>query len=74
MNQHAEAALPAEGSVLITTACAGGTAFTSAAKPKSRATADTSVMRLGFITVEIEIVYNMYRMHWFATIAVCAGC
>jgi hypothetical protein len=52
MHQYAEAALPAEGSVPITSSGAGGTALTSAAKPKSKATAHTSVMRLGFSIVE----------------------
>jgi hypothetical protein len=44
--------LLAEGSVPITTYGAGGTSFTSAAKPKSGATAPASVMRLGFNNVE----------------------
>jgi hypothetical protein len=43
---------PAEGSVPITTSHVGETAFTSAAKPKSVATAPTSVMRLGVNIVE----------------------
>jgi hypothetical protein len=41
-----------DGSVPITTSGAGETAFTSAAKPKSKATAHTSVMRLGSSIVE----------------------
>jgi hypothetical protein len=48
LHQYAEVALPAEGSVPITTFGAGGTTFTRAAKPKSNTTAYTSVMRLGF--------------------------
>ena len=52
LHQYAEVALPAEGSVPITTSGAGGTAFTSAAKPKSKATAHTRVMRLGSSIVE----------------------
>jgi hypothetical protein len=52
MYQYTEVALPAEGSVPITTSDAGGTAFASAAKPKNRATAHASVMRLEFCIVE----------------------
>jgi hypothetical protein len=52
MHNYGEVALPAEGSVPITTSCASGTAFTSAATPKSRATDYTSVIRLGSIIVE----------------------
>ena len=47
LHQYAEVALPPEGSVPITTSGAGGTAFTSAAKPRIKSTAHTSVMRLG---------------------------
>jgi hypothetical protein len=52
MYHYAEVALPGEGSVRINTSGAGGTAITSAAKPKSRATAPTRVMRLGYSIVE----------------------
>jgi hypothetical protein len=48
LHQYAEVALPAEGSVPITTFGAGGTTITNAAKPKSNVTGYTSVMRLGF--------------------------
>ena len=51
-HQYAEVALPAEGSVPIITSGVGGTAFTSAAKPKIKATAHTRVMRLGSSIVE----------------------
>jgi hypothetical protein len=52
MHHYVEVSLPAEGSVPITTSSAGGTTFTSAAKPKSKAAAHTSVMRFGFNIVE----------------------
>ena len=52
LHQYAEVALPAEGSVPTTTSGAGGNAFTSAAKPKIKATAHTRVMRLGSSIVE----------------------
>jgi acyl-coenzyme A thioesterase PaaI-like protein len=52
MHQYIEVALPEEGSVPNTTPSAGGTAFTSATKPKSKATGHTSVMRLGSSIVE----------------------
>jgi hypothetical protein len=52
MHMYAEVALPAVGSIPITTCGAGGTAFPNVATPKSRATAHTSVIRLGFSIVE----------------------
>jgi hypothetical protein len=47
MHKYTEVALSA-----INTDGVGGTAFTSAAKPKSKDTAHASVMRLGFSIVE----------------------
>jgi hypothetical protein len=52
LHHYAKVALPAEGSLPITTSGVSGTALTSPAKPKIKATAHTSVMRLGSSIVE----------------------
>jgi hypothetical protein len=54
-------------SVPITTFGAGGTAFTSAAKPKNKATAHTSVTGLGFSIVDRA------RVRVGVGVRVCAG-